>query len=46
MSKYEQLFSDVRKELNETRKELDEARKEIKTGKTISHEEVKRRLGL
>ena len=23
MSKYEQLFSDVRKELNETRKELD-----------------------
>ncbi len=29
-----------------TRKELDEARKEIKTGKTISHEEVKKRLGL
>ena len=29
-----------------TRKELDEARKEIKLGKTISHEEVKKRLGL
>ena len=29
-----------------TKKELDEARKEIKLGKTISHEEVKRRLGL
>ena len=29
-----------------TRKELDEARKEIKLGKTISHEEVKKRFGL
>jgi predicted transcriptional regulator len=29
-----------------TRKELDESRKEIKLGKTISHEEVKKRFGL
>jgi len=29
-----------------TRKELDEAIKEIKLGKTISHEEVKKRFGL
>jgi len=29
-----------------TKKELDEARRDIKLGKTISHEEVKKRLGL
>lgn len=34
-------------ELNErTKKEIEERRKEIKLGKTISHEEVKKRLGL
>jgi len=35
------------KELNErTKKEIEEARKRVKEGKFISHEEVKRRLGL
>lgn len=34
-------------ELNEkTKKEIEEARKEIKLGKTISHNEVKKRFGL
>ena len=34
-------------ELNEkTKKEIEEARKEVKAGKVVSHEEVKKRLGL
>ncbi len=34
-------------ELNEkTKKEIEEARKRVKSGKFISHEEVKKRLGL
>lgn len=34
-------------ELNDkTKKEIEEARKQIKAGNFISHEEVKRRLGL
>ncbi|MEK6945453.1 MAG: hypothetical protein AABW63_01535 [Nanoarchaeota archaeon] len=34
-------------ELNDqTKKEIEEARKRIKSGKFVSHEEVKKRLGL
>ena len=40
------LIEDNMRINEKTRKELDEARKEIKMGKTISHEEVKKRLGL
>ena len=34
-------------ELNEkTKKEIEEARKQVRAGKVVSHEEVKKRLGL
>lgn len=42
----EVLFED-NMEINEkTKKEIEEARKNIKAGKFVSHEEVKKRLGL
>jgi len=40
------MIEDNMKISEKTRRDIDEARKEIKLGKTISHEEVKRRLGL
>ena len=40
------LLEDNMRINEKTKKELDEARKEIKLGKTISHEEVKKRFGL
>ena len=42
-----ELLLEDTKEINEkTKKELALARKEIKEGKVVSHEEVKKRLGL
>lgn len=42
----ERMFEDDL-ELNEkTKKEIEEARRQVKTGKVVSHEEVKKRFGL
>jgi len=40
------LLEDNMRINEKTKRELEEARKEIKLGKTISHEEIKKRLGL
>ena len=40
------LIEDMREISEETKKELEQSRKEIKEGKGISHEQVKKELGL
>ena len=42
----ESMIEDKMEFSEQTKKDIEEARKQIKEGKTISHEEVKKKLGV
>ena len=42
----DRLLEDFEELSEETKRKIEEARKDIKAGRLVSHEEVKRRLGL